>query len=179
MLPFNKWNASLILPDRSNAWNGEQIQKKILFKWRPMSDAAQAGTTASPRQGGVEQRQPLSALALATPACCQNVWGWEESNWRSYRLCGLLWSIAALEMLLVPVCCAPAVIQMPKMCHDRVVPLLCPALRHALITVALALRVAQKWNTWRWQIPVLQMSPPALGAFLQELCDQLRVSSLP
>lgn len=61
----------------------------------------------------------------------------------------------------------------------------CPhAVSHTktLTTVALALRVAQKQSTWWWQIPVLQVSPPALGAFLQEhleLCDQLHVSSLP
>lgn len=54
MLPFNKRNASLILPDRSNAWNGEQIQEKIFFEVTSHESlAAQARTTAAPRQGGV------------------------------------------------------------------------------------------------------------------------------
>lgn len=54
MLSFNKWKASLIFPDGSNAWNGEQIQEKMFFEVTSHESlAAQAGTTAAPRQGGV------------------------------------------------------------------------------------------------------------------------------
>lgn len=86
-------------------------------------------------------RQLPAAPTPAASACCQNVWDCWPSDWRSYQLCGLPWSMAALEMLLVPACCELAVVQLPKMWCERVVPTLYLTLtvRHPITTASLLL----------------------------------------
>lgn len=81
-----------------------------------------------------------------------------------------------LREVLVPVCCAPAVVQLPNMWHVRVVPMLCPTqtVRRSFISEHFWFGATQKQSTWWWEIPLLCVGYPVLGAFLKEhseLCD--------
>lgn len=109
------------------------------LRWEPGEELQLVPALAG--QGGVLWRQLPAAPTPAASACCQNVWGWWRSNWRSYQLCGLPWSMAFLEMLLVPACCMLAVVQLPKMPYERIVPTLYLTLtvRHPITTASLVL----------------------------------------
>lgn len=81
-----------------------------------------------------------------------------------------------LRDVLIPACCAPAVVQLPKMWCARAVPMLCrtQTVRRSFTSEHFQFGATQKQNTWWWEILLLCVGHLALGAFLKEhseLCD--------